>query len=313
VDEEDGATEITLEHVGFGAGPRWDRAFGEAQKAWTEALDNLKSVLEEGVDLRQLRRPLLGVMVEGMDAERARREGIAAEAGVYVTGLVEGGAAKGAGIRKGDVIVSLDGQPMESFTSLTEMLHSYRVGDTVEVGLMRGQEQLALQVTLKGMEPMEVPDDPAEAAARLRERHAQFNAALADAVAGLSEEQAEKRPEEGEWSVKEVLAHLSIVERDMQAYFAQIALGVPLEGEANPTVWPERLAAVLATEPTLQGLLDRFARDQEETALLIEHISETTRADRYRYRQIIEAAFWYGGHTEEHIAQIRATIEATRG
>ena len=160
---------------------------------------------------------------------------------------------------------------------------------------------------------MRVPDDPTEVAARLREQHTRFNGALAEAVADLSEEEAERRPAAGEWSVKEVLAHLSIAERDMQAYFAQIALGVAPDGEANPTVWPERIAAVLAVEPTVQGLLNRFARDQEETALLIENLSEETRADRYRYRRIVEMALLYGGHTEEHIAQIRATIETVRG
>lgn len=313
LEEEGDATEVDLEHRGFGAGPRWDAAFREAEKAWSAALDNLRSVLEEGVDLRELRRPFLGVILEGMDAERAAREGIAVETGVYVADLVSGCAAEKGGIQKGDVIVSLAGRPIEAFEDVTAVLQTLNLGDTVEVGLVRGREHLTAEVTLAEREPPAIPDDPAEVAARLREQHARFNATLAEMLSGLTEVEAEQRPAEGEWSVKEVLAHLSIVEREMQAYYAQIALGLQVEGEANPTVWPEWIAAVLAAEPTVQALLDRFARDQEETALLIEHLSDETRADRYRCRRILESALRYTSHTEGHIEQIRSAIAAVRG
>lgn len=311
LDEEEDGVEVALKHVGFGTGLQWDTAYAKAEEGWATALENLQSVLEEGVDLREMRRPFLGVMLEDMDAERAEREGIATETGVYITSTLEGSAAEAAGIQKGDVIVALGGREVMDVAALVVALQASRAGDTVDVDLVRGQERITVPATLKGRELLEIPDDPAEGAARIRERHAQLDAALAEATAGLSEEEAEQRPAEGEWSVKEVLAHLSIGERGFQEYIAYVALGLTVEGEGRP--WPDRMAATLAAEPTLAGLLERFARDQEETALLIEHLSEDTRADRYRYRQIVEAAIHYSyRHTEDHIAQIRQAVEAVR-
>jgi len=301
--------EVEVEHRGFGRDPRWDAALAEAEKRWAAALENLQSILEEGVDLREARRPLLGVSLEGLDAGRARREGIAAEMGLYVANVVPGGAAEAAGIRRGDVIVALGGYETMDYGRLLAAMQAFRAGDTVAVEVVRGQERLTFQATLKERPVPPVPDEPMEAAKTLRERYAQLGAALAGATAGLSEEEAGRRPAPGEWSVKEVLAHLSVCERSMHEYWAGIASGLVTEGEANPTVWPDRLSAILAVEPTLSGLLSRLARDMEETVRLIEHLSAETRADRYRYRRIVRSALEYPEHIEDHLGQIRRTAE----
>lgn len=313
LEEKEAGTEVEVEQRGFGSGPRWDAAFAEASQGWEMALENLQSVLEQGVDLREARRPLLGVSLEGMDAERAQKEGIATETGLYVTGVVPGGAAEAAGIRPGDVIVALGGYEVPAYGRLVLTMQRFRAGDTVTVGLVRGQERLTVQATLRERPMPEVPDEPVEAAKALRERYVQLRDALSEATAALSEEEAGRRPAPGEWSVKETLAHLSIAERGVHEYWAGIAVGLATEGEANPTVWPDRIAAVLAAEPTLPSLLSRLARDMEETVLLVEHLSTETRADRYRYCRIVQSALEYPGHIENHLGQIRWTVEAVRG
>ena len=39
----------------------WAKMAGEIEKGWNEGLDNLKSVLEMGIDLRFVNRPMLGL------------------------------------------------------------------------------------------------------------------------------------------------------------------------------------------------------------------------------------------------------------
>jgi uncharacterized protein YndB with AHSA1/START domain/uncharacterized damage-inducible protein DinB len=310
--ESHGGTQIELKHSGFGSGPRWDAAYAEAEKGWTTALENLQATLEDGQDLRVLRRPFLGVGVDGMDAQRAEKEGIAVDTGVYITAVTRESAAEAAGVQKGDVIVAVGEHEVTDLDSMTSALQTLRAGDAVPLGLVRKQDRLTVQATLKQRDAVEVPKDPAEAAARLREQHAQTNGALSEATAGLSAAAAERPAAEGEWSVKAVLAHLSITERDTQQFLALVAVGLGFQGQGNPSNWPDRIAGTLAAEPTLAGLLARFARDQEETALHVEHLSETTRADRSRYRRIVEAVVLSAFHTENHVAQIRETVAAVR-
>jgi len=306
-------TLVTLTHTGFGNNPRGQETRAVVEKEWAGGLENLQSVLEEGVDLRQVRRPLMGVLLDNVNAERAEKEGIATTTGVYITGLVEGGAAAAAGIEKGDVMVSFGKFELQDFGDLVGAMQTFRAGDTAEVGLVRKQERLTVQVVLR---PRPVPPAPGplpEAVARLREGQAQVRAALAEATAGLSPEQAAQPPAEGEWSVRDVLAHLSTAERDVQTNLLHLVVGFELVGEPDFSAAPDRNAVVLAMEPTLAGLLARFDRDMEETALLVERLSPATQADRYRYGQALELVFNYLGHTNGHVEQIRGAADAARG
>ena len=58
----EGGTLVRLKHTG-GSGRQWKSVLPNAQTAWEDALENLASVLETGIDLRQARRPRLGVMI----------------------------------------------------------------------------------------------------------------------------------------------------------------------------------------------------------------------------------------------------------
>jgi hypothetical protein len=192
-------------------------------------------------------------------------------------------------------------------------LQQRHAGDTVNAGLVRGQERLTVPVTLRGRpKPPDAGTLP-EAVARLRAAQGQARAGLGEITAGLTEEEAGKAPAEGEWSVKEVLAHLSGAERDLQTNLMHLVVGFELTGEPDFSAALDRTAAILAAEPTSQGLQARFDRDMEETALLVERLSPLTVADKYRYRQALELIFNFMDHTREHIEQIRRAAEAARG
>ena len=73
-------------------------------------------------------------------------------AGVYVAQVLEDTGAEGAGIQKGDIIVSFDGEKITQMTQLQDLLSYYAAGSTVEVTIMRpgegGYKELVLTVTL---------------------------------------------------------------------------------------------------------------------------------------------------------------------
>ncbi len=88
-------------------------------------------------------RPYLGVTVA--DAKQYDED---LPAGAYVTEVVDGYAAKKAGIQPGDVIIGLDNKVIRTRTDLSDALSDYKAGDTVSVRVNRDGETLDLTLTL---------------------------------------------------------------------------------------------------------------------------------------------------------------------
>jgi len=76
----------------------------------------------------------LGVVVTDLGTGQGAPGFVApVSSGALVNGVVAGSPAQAAGLRAGDVIVSLDATPVRSGTGLTGLLHARHAGDTVHV------------------------------------------------------------------------------------------------------------------------------------------------------------------------------------
>ena len=113
------------------------------------AIDNAKPIIE------QLRAgqsggsgAFLGVSSQTLDATIAERLDLPVEVGAVVAEVVPDSAAEAAGLRIGDAIVELDGQPVRGAASVATIVRSKRPGDTVTVTYYRGDDRRSVQVTL---------------------------------------------------------------------------------------------------------------------------------------------------------------------
>ncbi len=70
------------------------------------------------------------------------------EKGVLVTDARANMGAAAGGILAGDVVTSLDGEPVKDFDRLTARIAQYQPGDKIKVSLLRGDEKLTKTVTL---------------------------------------------------------------------------------------------------------------------------------------------------------------------
>ena len=59
--EKDGGTNVSLSHE-IPDDPSWEKAAESFRENWVSSLENLKSVLETGIDLRIANRPMLGII-----------------------------------------------------------------------------------------------------------------------------------------------------------------------------------------------------------------------------------------------------------
>jgi uncharacterized protein YndB with AHSA1/START domain len=314
VEPQEGGVQVSVHHTGFGPGKEWDSAVAQSEKGWAIGLENLKSTLETGIDLRIARQPFLGITLDLLTPERAEKEGIAAERGIYILGALEGSGAQKAGLDHGDVMVALDGAETPGFQELGAVLRQHQAGDVVEADLVRGQERESVEITLGQRPQAEVPTSAQELADRVAAGYDEANAELKEALAGATDEQASQRAADGGWSAMQTLAHLSDGERALHVLIVNLAVNGWIDaGPVYPDQIPGRLDSIIAVAPTLNDLLGRVLTDCAETVALLSGLPEDTLAHKARFRRIAELVGFGPDHTRDHTAQIKAAIEHAQG
>ena len=96
-----------------------------------------RSVMDQLLKFGAVKRGLLGVNIYAVTPDIAQSLGLDSATGALVSQVIEGSAADKAGIRTGDVITSVNGQPVKSHAELRNAIGLLRVGDKVDVGLVR--------------------------------------------------------------------------------------------------------------------------------------------------------------------------------
>ncbi len=90
----------------------------------------------------------LGVSMQTLDSQLAAQLKIKLQAGAVVQDVVKGSPADKAGIKKGDVITGVDGQPVQTSQDVISVMRLHKVGDTVKVEVNRGGKQMTVSATL---------------------------------------------------------------------------------------------------------------------------------------------------------------------
>ena len=114
--------------------------------------DIVKKVVEDLEKYGQVQRAYLGVQVTDINAEVAKEKHLDKIEGIYVEGLIPGGAAEDAGVKKGDVLLAINGKKVNSLAELQEELSLYRPKDKVNVLVKRGGKTKQILVTLRNVQ-----------------------------------------------------------------------------------------------------------------------------------------------------------------
>ena len=112
----------------------------------------VQKVVGDIKEFGNVQRAILGISIDNITQELAREKKLDNLEGVYVIGLRENGAAKEAGIKEGDVIISVNGVKLNSANALQEQVSRYRPGDKVRVVVKRNNKEQLFEVTLRNME-----------------------------------------------------------------------------------------------------------------------------------------------------------------
>ncbi len=139
-----------------------------------------RRVMEDLITMGRVVRPVLGILIRTPDPVTAKALGLESPQGVLIDDFVprHGSPAEKAGLKRGDVVVEVDGRPVTLSHQLQELIAKLRPGDRVELTVIRqgkrihrsvllGSKEIGQQVTIR--EPRSAPPRNSTLGMQLRE------------------------------------------------------------------------------------------------------------------------------------------------
>ena len=126
-------------------------------------VDTARRVVNDVLQYGRVRKPNLGIMAIPVSARLAQILDLPVKEGLLIAEITPGSAADKAGLRGateevqygrylipvgGDVIVGMEGQPIRSRDDMDSILNTKKIGDRIQIDVMRGRNKLTLGVTL---------------------------------------------------------------------------------------------------------------------------------------------------------------------
>ncbi len=108
----------------------------------------VRTIYDQLLKYGAVKRGLLGVNIYTMTPDDAENLGVSGVHGAVVSQVIEGSTAEAAGIKTGDVITSVNAQPVKTAAELRNAIGLLRAGDQVEISLLREGKTRKLMATI---------------------------------------------------------------------------------------------------------------------------------------------------------------------
>jgi serine protease Do len=109
----------------------------------------VRKVVDDLLEYGTVQRGYIGVSIRNIDSEFAAEKHIETTEGVYISEIMEAGAADEAGLEQGDIITKIGNTQVNNVPELQEQVGSFRPGDEILVTINREGTDVEFPVTLK--------------------------------------------------------------------------------------------------------------------------------------------------------------------
>jgi serine protease Do len=103
-----------------------------------------------------IHRGMIGVFARPITPALASGLSLGRESGVLLEDVTPGGPADKAGVKIGDIVLTIDGAPLDNIRQFALDLYRYKIGESAQLGLLRGNQKISVMVPV-----VEQPNDPA--------------------------------------------------------------------------------------------------------------------------------------------------------
>lgn len=106
------------------------------------------SIARQLKETGRVSRGWLGVGIQPLTIELAKKFGVKEGSGVLINEVFEGDPAAVGGIQAGDIILSVNDKPVDTPNTLARVIAGYTPGDKINIGVLRDGEKITLVIAL---------------------------------------------------------------------------------------------------------------------------------------------------------------------
>jgi Do/DeqQ family serine protease len=117
----------------------------------------VKAVMDQLITYGEVKRGIVGIKLRDLTPEAAKSLQLVNARGAEISEVAPGSAADHAGIKVGDVAVSMNGVPVESAAQLRNGLGLLRVGQSVEMRVLRNGAERSVTLTINSPSSLNRP------------------------------------------------------------------------------------------------------------------------------------------------------------
>ena len=107
-----------------------------------------KSVMEQIIKTGTVTRGWIGVEVQDLTPELAESFGVRPDQGALIAGVMRGSPADKAGVKPGDVLLTVGEQPVKDAQGMLDLIAALAPGESARFGLVRAGKPLAVMITV---------------------------------------------------------------------------------------------------------------------------------------------------------------------
>lgn len=118
-------------------------------------IDRARRIMRELIEHGEVHPAWIGVEVQSLDEALARSFKLEGRKGVLVTQVTRGGPAQKAGLRKGDLVLSVGPNRVASRQEFMDALSAYTGGSQISLGVVRDGQELEVKVRAESLSSQE--------------------------------------------------------------------------------------------------------------------------------------------------------------
>jgi serine protease Do/serine protease DegQ len=122
-------------------------------------INMVRQLTDQLIEYGEVRRGMLGVIMQNLTPELARAFGMDMRQGVVISQVVENSAASKAGLKAGDVVAEINGVAVKSASAMRNMVGLMRVGTRMDILVIRDGKEKKLTAYIEDAHEQSIAGD----------------------------------------------------------------------------------------------------------------------------------------------------------
>ncbi len=108
-----------------------------------------RQLVDQLIEYGEVRRGMLGVVMQNLTPELSQAFGLDMHQGVVISQVIENSAAEKAGVKAGDVVLSINGKEVKTASKMRNVVGLMRVDESMEMKVIRENKELILTAVIQ--------------------------------------------------------------------------------------------------------------------------------------------------------------------